>query len=311
MKQSIHVRWGNLRVGILLMLALAALIWASFSGAGTSIFESKGKFTCYFRNVGGLLKGSPVWMSGVEVGNVNSVEFVNLDTVRQVQVVCRVKQSIWPMLTENSQVQLGTIGFLGDKYVEVIPGTPDHPQIKEMDVVPTRDVGEASAMFKEGEKAAGELRKLAGNLDTLMGRMNRGEGTLGRMARDTALYANLTKLLSSLTTLTDHLAKNQERLFASLEKTAGAVNDLSGRLSSPHGTLGKVIDDPALYNNLNRTIARLDTISMKLNRGEGSAGLLVNDTALYAQTVDLLARLNNLVADIQKNPRKYFKFSVF
>jgi phospholipid/cholesterol/gamma-HCH transport system substrate-binding protein len=311
MKQSIHVKWGNLRVGILLMIALAALVWASFSGSGTSIFESKFKFTCYFRNVNGLLKGSPVWMSGVEVGNVNSVQFVNLDTLRQVKVVCRVKESIWPMMTQNSQVQLGTIGFLGDKYVEVIPGTPDRPLINELDVVPTRDVGEATAMFKEGEKAMNELRRLGANLDTLMSRMNRGEGTLGKMARDTALYVNLSKLVANLSELSSKLSKNQERLFTSIEQASSAVNDLSGRLSSKHGTFGKIIDDPSLYNNLNSTLAHLDSISAKMNRGEGSAGLLVNDTALYSQTVDLLTRVNNLVADIQKNPRKYFKFSVF
>jgi phospholipid/cholesterol/gamma-HCH transport system substrate-binding protein len=311
MKRSIHVKWGNLRVGILLMLALMALIWASFSGTGTSIFESKAKFMCYFRNVNGLLKGSPVWMSGVEVGNVNAVDFVNLDSLRQVRVVCRVKEAIWPMLTDNAAVQLGTIGFLGDKYVEIIPGTSDHPLIKEMDVVPTRDVGEASVMFKEGEKAMGELRKLGANLDTLMGRMNRGEGTLGRMARDTALYVQITRLASSMSDLADRLSKNQERLFSSVEKASNAMNDVSAQVSSKRGTIGKAFDDPALYNNLNATIARLDSVAMKLNRGDGSAGLLVNDTALYTQTVDLLARVNNLVADIQKNPRKYFKFSVF
>ena len=311
MKRSIHVKWGNLRVGILLMLALAALIWASFSGSGTSIFDAKAKFVCYFRNVSGLLMGSPVWMSGVEVGNVSSVEFVNLDSLRQVKVVCRVKESIWPMLTDNATVQIGTIGFLGDKYVEIVPGSSDRPQIKEMDVVATRDVGDASAMFKEGEKAANELRRLAGNLDTLMGRMNRGEGTLGKMARDTALYVNLTKLVASLGELATKLSKNQERLFAAIEQTSSALSDVSGRLSQKQGTFGKIIDDPALYNNLSSTLAHLDSISAKMNRGEGSAGLLVNDTALYAKTVDLLARVNNLVADIQSNPRKYFKFSVF
>lgn len=311
MKRSIHVKWGNLRVGILLMLALLALIWASFSGSGTSIFEPKARFTCYFRNVNGLLKGSPVWMSGVEVGNVFAVDFVNLDADRQVKVICRVKESIWPMLTDNASVQLGTIGFLGDKYVEVVPGTSDRPMIKEMDVVATRDVGEASAMFKEGEQAMGELRKLGANLDTVMSRLNRGEGTLGRMAKDTSLYVQITRLASSVSNLADRLSKNQERFVASLEKAADAMNEVGAQVGSNRGTIGKAFDDPALYNNLNATMARLDTITLKLNRGDGTVGLLVNDTALYTQTVDLLSRVNKLIADIQKNPTKYFKFSVF
>jgi len=40
-------------------------------------------------------------------------------------------------------------------------------------------------------------------------------------------------------------------------------------------------------------------------------GLLVNDTALYVELTNLLTRANNLITDIEKDPRKYFKFSVF
>ncbi|UCG62529.1 MAG: MCE family protein, partial [Candidatus Zixiibacteriota bacterium] len=122
MKRTTVVKWGNLKVGALLTVVIAIMFWASFSGGGTSIFDPKGKFVCYFRNVNGLVRGSPVWMSGVEVGNVQSVDFVNIDSLRQVKVVCRVKKSVWDKLTKDARVQLGTIGFLGDKYVEIIPG---------------------------------------------------------------------------------------------------------------------------------------------------------------------------------------------
>ena len=78
MKKSTSVKWGNLKVGILITVAVVALFWASLSGGGTSIFDSKSNFVCYFKNVNGMVKGSPVWMSGVEVGNVKSISFVNL-----------------------------------------------------------------------------------------------------------------------------------------------------------------------------------------------------------------------------------------
>jgi len=130
MNRSIRVRWGSLKVGILLISAAAVLMWASLSGTGTSIFDSKDLFICYFNNVGGLLPGSPVWMSGVEVGNVKSIEFANLDSLRQVKVVCRTKTSVWSHLNKDARVQLGTIGFLGDKYVEIIPGLSGAPPIK-------------------------------------------------------------------------------------------------------------------------------------------------------------------------------------
>ena len=79
MKKTTSVKWGSLKVGLLLAFAVGVMLWASLSGAGTSIFDAKGKIVCYFGNVSGLVSGAPVWMAGVEVGNVKSIKFVSLD----------------------------------------------------------------------------------------------------------------------------------------------------------------------------------------------------------------------------------------
>jgi phospholipid/cholesterol/gamma-HCH transport system substrate-binding protein len=310
-KRTTVIKWGNLKIGALLTVVIAIMFYVSFSGGGTSIFDPKGKFVCYFRNVNGLVAGSPVWMSGVEVGNVRSIDFVSLDSLRQVKVVCRVKRSVWGQMTGDARVKLGTIGFLGDRYVEVIPGVRGGPPIEEMDVVPTVDAGDAAAMFKAGEEALDDARSFVVGLDTMLARMNRGEGTLGQMATDDQMYKELTKLLSRLTALTEDLQKNQERIVSSLEKTATSVGNLSEKVDQNTGTIGRLVNDPALYDNLSASTAKLDTLLRKINAAEGNLGLLVNDTALYSEMTNLMARLNNLITDIQENPRRYFKFSVF
>ncbi len=311
MKRTTVVKWGNLKVGILLTIVIAIMFWASFSGGGTSIFDPKGKFVCYFVNVNGLVNGSPVWMSGVEVGNVKSVSFVSLDSLRQVKVVCRIKKSVWDRLTKDARVQLGTIGFLGDKYVEVLPGTRGGPAIEEMEIIETLDAGSAEAVFKAGEKAIDHAGAFVVGLDTMLARINRGEGTLGQMATDDQLYTEMTKLLTRLTVLTNGLQENQERIVSSLEKTANSVGNLSEKVDENKGTIGRLVNDPALYDNLSASTAKLDSVLRKINNAEGNLGLLVNDTAMYSEMTNLMVRLNNLITDIQDNPRKYFKFSVF
>ena len=311
MRKTVGIKWGGLKVGIVLMFSIAAMLWASLGGGGTSIFSPKNEFICYFTNVNGLVAGSPVWMAGVEVGNVRGVDFVNLSEDRVVKVSCRIKESVWPMMTRDAQVQLGTIGFLGDKYVEIIPGTPGMPTIPDGSVVPTRDAGSAEAVFKAGEEAIGEARSLTANLDTVLIRMNQGQGTLGRLATDDALYVELTTLSSQMASLIKDLQSNQERIVGSIERTANSVGMLSDKVDSNTGTLGRLMNDPDLYDNLAATSAKLDTMLYKINSAEGSLGMLVSDTALYVEVVDLLARTNTLVKDIQENPRKYFKFSVF
>jgi phospholipid/cholesterol/gamma-HCH transport system substrate-binding protein len=215
------------------------------------------------------------------------------------------------MMTENTEVQLGTIGFLGDKYIEIIPGTKGLPVIKEGSVVATRDVGSAPAMFKAGEQALDKAGSIAANVDTLLKRMNAGEGTLGKMAVDDEMYVKLTKLLGELTILTKGLQENQGTMVSSIERMSNAIADLTEQVNENRGTLGLLVSDPDLYNNLAATTSKLDSIMFKINRAEGSLGMLVNDTALYAEVTTLLTRVSNLVSDIEKNPRKYFKFSVF
>jgi phospholipid/cholesterol/gamma-HCH transport system substrate-binding protein len=311
MKRSIGVKYGKLKVGLMLAFALAILMWASLTGGGTSIFETKNEFVCYFKNVNGLLRGSPIWMSGVEVGNVRSVTFVNIDSIKQVKVTCRVKSEVWPMMTTDARVQLGTIGFLGDKYIEVIPGSKGLPVISEMSEVMVEDVGEATKMFKAGEDAINDVRSITKSADSVLGRMSRGVGTLGKLSKDSILYTQLTKLITNLTTLTEGLQQNQERLTKSLERTSNAVADLSDKVNNNKGTLGKLVNDPGLYNNLSSTSASLDSVVRKMNSSQGSLGMMVNDTAMYVEVKNLVSRVNNLVTDIEKNPRKYFKFSVF
>ncbi len=311
MKRSTNIGWGNIKVGLLIVFGVGVMFWASLSGGGTSLFEQKKTFVCYFSNVGGMVKGAPVWLSGVEVGNVQSITFVNIDSAKQVKLVCRVKDEVWPLMNENTRVQIGTIGFLGDKYIEIIPGIGGTAPLAEGGEVAVKQAPDASAVFSAAEGALKQTGSVVDNLDSLLERMNRGEGTFGQLAKNDALYRELTAMLTNLTKLTASLNANQERLFSSIERTSKSLENVSTKLDKNMGTAGRLMNDPALYDNLNSSTQKLDSLLAKLNAPTGNVGLLVNDSAVYVETVNLLARLNSLVDDIQKNPRKYLKFSVF
>jgi phospholipid/cholesterol/gamma-HCH transport system substrate-binding protein len=293
------------------MIAIAAAIWASLTGGGTSILQSKSEFICYFKNVSGLLRGSPIWMSGVEVGNVKSVSFVSLDSLRKVKVTCRIRSSVWGLITEGTGVQLGTIGILGDKYIEIVRGPDDTPVMLEGVVLPTLDVGSADRMFARGEEAMGQVGSLVGNLDDFMARINRAEGTLGKIATQDDLHDQVTELLAQLSQLTAELTISQARLTEAIERTSNNVASLTSKVENNSGTIGRLMSDPKLYDNLAATSARLDSVMQCIQASDGSLGLLVNDTALYVETVNLLQRVNALVTDIEENPGDYFKFSLF
>lgn len=311
MKRTIKIKWGELKVGLLIAVSIVVLIWASFSGGGTSIFESKAKYRAYFSNVNGLVKGSPVWVAGVEVGNVYSIKFVNLDQERQIEVKFRVIRSVQNMITTDAIIKVGTIGFIGDKYVEIIPGTLTNPRLEEGSVIGSITPGDLSAVFAEGEKTMIKAQSLTDNLEEITDRIRRGEGFTGKLFTDDTLYIEMTRMLAALTALINDMQKSQGGIVSSIESISENLESVTEKVDSNRGTLGKILSDPSVYDNLHASTGRIDSILAKLNEGRGTAGAMLNDDELYEEIKNLIVRIENLVTDIEKNPRKYFKFSVF
>jgi phospholipid/cholesterol/gamma-HCH transport system substrate-binding protein len=311
MKRSGKVKWGNLRVGIIVTIAIAVMLYSSFRGGGTSIFESKNTAIAYFQNVNGLVKGAPVWLAGVEVGNVRSVKFVNISETKRIKAVLTIKKSVWEFVTMDTKVRLGTIGFLGDKYVEILPGSKNLPVMEPGNEIPVDEGVGLDAITAKAPAMASSVDSLLSNMKEISGMIARGEGTAGKIISDTNLYANLVNALDDATEIMANIKKNQQEIMSKLESTLDGTDKIAARLNSGDGTIGKLLTQEELYNNLNSSSGNLDSILTKLDRGEGSAGALLNDAELYEEVRNLVVRINNLIADIEENPRKYFKFSVF
>lgn len=311
MKRTVKVGWGNLKVGLIITAAIVALLWASFIGGGTSIFDSKLKYEAYFSNIQGMVTGSPVWMAGVEVGNVYSISFINYDSAQQILVKFRVLRSIQNMLTTDASVRLGTIGLIGDKYVEITPGSADLPILAEGSVVRSAQPIDISAAFTAGQEAMISTRELADNLNQVTKRIRNGEGSIGKAFVHDSLYNEVTGLVASLTLLIGDMQKSQKKVIASIENISTNLEGIVAKVDSNEGTLGRIISDPTVWNNLSSSTGRIDSILARIARGEGTAGAMVNDDELYLEMKNLIVRVKNLVSDIEKNPRKYFKFSIF
>ncbi len=63
--------------------------------------------------------------------------------------------------------------------------------------------------------------------------------------------------------------------------------------------------------SIGRIIRNTDSILSRVQAGEGTLGRLTRDTTLYSESVAAVRDLRSLLADVQRNPRKYFSFSVF
>ena len=310
MKRSGEIRWGELRLGLLIFVAMAVFLWASIQG-GSSLFKKEHTLHARFSNVQGVTQGAAIWYQGIEVGAVKKLEFVPVADTSGVVVSFKVNDKVFPMIRRNSRVRIQALNVFGEKFIEVTPGTRESPRVANNDTLTSERPFDMAEIMERGNKIVEQLSATMTDVQFVMAKVRRGEGTLGRLTSSDEVYVSLDRTIRSAETLTAHLDRSQGEMRSNMISLTSTLDSLLKRIDRGEGTFGKMAKDPALYDNLASASSRMDSTLARVERGEGNLGQLSKDEKLYKNLEGSLMRLNELLADIQKNPKKYFSFSVF
>ncbi|MGD0305123.1 MAG: MlaD family protein, partial [Candidatus Acidiferrales bacterium] len=111
------------------------------------------------------------------------------------------------------------------------------------------------------------------------------------------------------------MAAMVSRGTALMDKLTVLSTDLTGvadQIHSGNGTVGKLINDPALYNHLNATAANLDSMSGTVldavKEQKGTVGKLVYDPAAYNSAKNFLENGNAVLSDVRAGKGSLGKF---
>ena len=119
-----EVRWSQLKVGIIVLVAtviLTTMLFLMTSASGLGILSHKLTISTYFANSAGLKEGAAVNLEGVTIGNVKTVTVVT-DPARKltpVKVVMKLDEKFDSSLKTDSKAALTTVGVLGDTVVDI------------------------------------------------------------------------------------------------------------------------------------------------------------------------------------------------
>ena len=98
-------------------------------------------------------------------------------------------------------------------------------------------------------------------------------------------------------------------MWSSVDSLAGSLNTLAR--DSLTATVGNVNQLLARIDrnmaSLETATASLSAILGKIDQGQGTLGKLVNDDALYTRLDSTLINLNRILLDFEQNPKKYLK----
>ncbi len=102
---------------------------------------------------------------------------------------------------------------------------------------------------------------------------------------------------------------NDPELYNRLNDTLSELQHVANQINSGKGSIGKLINDQELYDKLNDSVTKVNRMVDELNQGQGTIGKLLKDPALYNEAHATIAKANQLMADINAGKGALGKFT--
>lgn len=264
----------QIKVGVFVVLGVIVIMGSIFMlGANKSLFSKFSHLYADFENVQGLARGSVVSLSGVIIGNIETIEFVKEKNLLRINM--KIENEYLPRVFKGSEVEIRTQGALGDKFIYVIPGDPRSPPVADQDILPVAKSTDFLNILSERGKETEKIFDIINELYKLTKTLNH-ENQVG------AILTNMNQASRDFKILSD--------------KSLKIVAEFS--------------DGKSPSQQVKTSLDRLNNILSKVDRGEGTLGALINDSSLHDQLKSLVGgtiRKNHVKSlmrtSIEKNGR--------
>jgi phospholipid/cholesterol/gamma-HCH transport system substrate-binding protein len=297
-------------IGLFVLLGIAAILLVLFTMTSPSLFRGRYRVTALVNDAGGIRRGDPVELKGVNIGRVISLQ------IKPAGVAVTLELEKEYPVPRDSEVLLAPRGLLGDMAAQVLLGRDPEP-LRNGDVVPGASQ----------EKAGTSVARIASESEQVL---TRAQALLSPQTIEGVQSSSveLSNLLKTLSVLAEGERVDLGEVSQSLRRSAGNVERLSGA-PELEGTLralksaatridGVTPELEASMEALSRSSRSMESLLGRIERGEGTLGRLSKDDALFVNAnqaaLDMshaALELGRLTDDMRRNPKRYVKLSLF
>jgi len=310
----------KLKVGLVVFFAIIVLLMAVFMvGNKNGVFSKYYTIKAPFPKVNGLVIGSPVWLSGFEVGFVHNIEFpVNNDS-KNLIVVLKIREEYSKYIRKDSKAFIETKGLLGNKIISISIGSKGE-SLKEGTIIQTVPPLDITELVSNTTSSLKNLQEIIEALRGITTSIQKGEGSAGKLIHDQDFYDRLVNVVNNLSKFTDKINRKDSTLGRVLNDTElyDNTNKIILSANKGEGTIGKLLHDPEPFDKMNKLITRLDKLLAYIENGNGNVGKAIKKDEVYNEmlktineTNKTLLNIQELIQDMKVHPQKYFKIKVF
>jgi phospholipid/cholesterol/gamma-HCH transport system substrate-binding protein len=275
------------RVGLFFLLGLA-LTWVTFETlSGGKLFREDGyTIIAPFQSLKELKNGDEVRMAGVKIGVVEKTR-LNPEK-RRAEAILRINTE--SKIPNDAVATISMAGLIGTNYIGVDLGSPTAPALTPGSEIRTEATADLNSIMAD-------LGKLGQKLEGALGAFGNAMGGNGK---EPGLFQKLDKLVTD----------NQEKVTATMTN----LQDITTKVNQGQGTLGKLVNDPALHDQLLAAVqdiksaaagakdfmANAQGVIDQVKSGKGTLGTLIYDDTTATDLKATVANIRSVSDKIAK-----------
>lgn len=240
------------KVGLLFIFALLLVIGFAFALGVVTPMASTKDLTIAYNFAGGIEVGSPVRVMGIKVGKVKAIDFspefrMPDDEEVKLKVKIVIEKKAWSSIREDSRFYINLAGVIGEKFLEITPGTISSRELTPGQVVRGEDPPRIDQLISQSYGLAGKIVDM----------VEKNEGSVvNTIETMNNLVVNLNKLMVQIEKTTK--ATDIHKLINNLVVLSGDMSHFSQKLRTQEGE-----DTLKLVRELIWRLEKLDAAAIK------------------------------------------------
>lgn len=293
----------ELKIGLIVLVAILIAFFGFRVMRDQPVFRSANMLYVKYDAVDGLLKGGLVSLKGIKVGTIREIRFLPEDD--SVLVALSITEDI--LIPVGSEARIIAPLALGSSWIEIIRSSSTTQIQWDGYLQGASEEGLLDSITEKGGSIAdsvsisiNKVNSVLTNAEKLnIERINEAVSSFkdtgelikmiigDRQSEIDSMIIDARNTMMNLSEVSDTSKEDIQKLLSNLEKFSSELEIIS-------------IELKASSESMNSILAKIDL-------GEGSLGKMINDPSLYNNMDSLTVNLNELIKGIQSDPRRYLK----
>lgn len=213
-------------------------------GKQKNLFGSTIELYSKFNSVNGLAVGNNVRLSGINIGTVEDIEFLN-DTSVVIKMV--IKDEVRKYIKKDAVASINSDGLMGDKVLTITSGKKSTILINDQDYIRSKKAIEMDDLMVSVKKSVDNAGLITAELAQFSSSMNNGDGALSKLVSD------------------KKFGNSVDNMVTSLEASASEFETFTTSMNNGKGALSKLISNERMGNSIDSSLTNVKTATKGLN----------------------------------------------